>query len=101
MAKAPQTKETEQRAHARVDKAAEKAHAAVDKAADAAGRSSDKLHDVADGLKEQAQHFAEQAGQRSRDVSNAVCTYTRENPLKTIGLAFLAGAVVTSLCRRK
>ena len=91
----------EVKAHKAIDRVAQGAHSAVDSAASAAGRGEDKLHQIADDMSAQASIIAEQAKARSEQVTSAVSTYAKENPIKTVGFAFLAGAVVASLLNRK
>ena len=91
----------EVQAHNTIDKVATKAHGAVDRAASAAGAGEEKLHVVAEELSAQAHQMAETAKACSSQVSSAVGDYARENPLKTVGIAFLAGAVVASLLGKK
>jgi ElaB/YqjD/DUF883 family membrane-anchored ribosome-binding protein len=87
-------------AHDKVDRAAQRAHDAVNRAATMAGSGEEKLHNLADELRKQAEQLANSAKNRSDEVSSAVSDYTRTNPLKTIGLAFLVGAVVAFLFRK-
>jgi ElaB/YqjD/DUF883 family membrane-anchored ribosome-binding protein len=89
------------KAHKTIDRVAQGAHTAVDKAASAAVAGEDKLHQIADDMSAQASAIAQQAKARSEQVTAAVSTYAKENPIKTVGFAFLAGAVVASLLNRK
>ena len=86
--------------HDKVDAAAAKAHEAVDRAATMAGSSEERLYQLAEELRQQAEGLASSARQRSEALSDAVGGYTRENPLKTVGLAFVLGAVLAFLLRR-
>ena len=93
---------TTTKAHAAVDKAAESAHKGVDGAASAAEYGHDQVEAVAQQISAQAHKMAETAQQQSERVSSAVSEYAKENPIKSVGFAFLAGAVAASLlCKRK
>lgn len=90
------------KAHAAVDKAADSAHKGVDGATSAAEHGQEQVEAVAQQISEQAHKIAETAQQQSERVSSAVGAYAKENPIKTVGFAFLAGAVAASLlCKRK
>ena len=86
--------------HDKVDAAASKAHEAVDRAAAMAGSSEESLHQLAEELRLQAEGLVSSARKHSEAASEAVGGYTREHPLRTVGLAFLLGAVVAFLFRR-
>ena len=86
--------------HEKVDKAAAKAHETVDRAAEMAGSGEERLYKLAEELREQAEQLANTAKSRSANVNSAVSDYTRENPLRTVGLAFLLGAVFAFLFRK-
>ncbi len=88
---------TQDKAHDKVDQAAEAAHKGVDSAAAAAERSDEQIRQVAQQISDQAHVISEKAKAQSERVSNAVGTYTKENPVKSVGIAFLAGAVVAGL----
>ncbi len=90
------------KAHDAVDKAANTAHKGVDNAAEAAEHGQERAEAIARQVSEQAQAIADTAKAQSERVSTAVGNYAKENPLKTVGFAFLAGAVAASLlCKRK
>lgn len=93
---------TQSKAHEKVDKAADVAHKGVDSAAQAKEHSQERIEEVAHQISEQAHKIADTAKTQSEKVSSAVGAYAKENPVKTIGIAFLAGALAASfLCKRK
>jgi ElaB/YqjD/DUF883 family membrane-anchored ribosome-binding protein len=55
---------------------------------------------LANELREHADKLAKSAKSRSEAVTSAVGDYTRENPTKSIGIAFLLGAVLAFLFRK-
>ncbi len=87
----------ETKAHEHIDQAAQAVHKGVDSAAQAAGKGEEQIRQVAKQIGEQAQQLSDQAKAQSERVSNAVSTYTQENPVKSVGIAFLAGALVAGL----
>ncbi|MGY6631444.1 MAG: DUF883 family protein [Wenzhouxiangella sp.] len=72
------------------DKATEKAHEAVDKASEKLGHAEERLRDT-----------AERAHHRTDDMLQRATDYVHENPLTSLGLAFAAGILVSSLNRRR
>lgn len=75
--------------HQTTDQVAGKAHEAVDAAAETAGRAEERLRDSTDDVRG-----------RSDDILNSVAGYVKENPLTSLGLAFAAGTILSSLTRR-
>ena len=67
----------------KIDKVAAMAHDAVDKAADAAAQTADKLTARGESLN---------AAQKKLVADT--CSYVSENPLKSVGIAVLAGFVL-------
>jgi len=74
---------------------------AVDKAAEVTESNVKKMQHVASDLYHQAHDVAESAAVRSKEMGHAATDYARENPIKTVGMAFVAGALVSALIRRK
>ena len=72
------------------DKVADKAHEAVDKASDAVGKAEERIRGS-----------AENAQVRSEDLVRRVTDYVHENPLTSLGLAFAAGVIFSSMNRRR
>ncbi|MDF1692706.1 MAG: hypothetical protein P1U47_10050 [Zhongshania sp.] len=86
--------------HEKTDSAAERVHEAVDRAAAMAGTSEERLKELADELRGHADKLAESARSRSKEVTAVVGDYTRENPIKSIGLAFLLGTILAYIFRK-
>ncbi|PKM22814.1 MAG: hypothetical protein CVV10_02395 [Gammaproteobacteria bacterium HGW-Gammaproteobacteria-14] len=80
---------------------AEKLHKTVDAAASSAGAAEDQLRDQAAQAAVKAREATEYARQRSADMVETVTSYTRENPLMALGLAFAAGVVLASITGRR
>lgn len=87
--------------HQATDQVADKAHEAVDKAAAAAGKAEEYAREHASQADERVREAAAQGRQRADDVLDRVNSYVRENPLMSIGIAFVAGALYSSLTRRR
>lgn len=71
------------------DKMADKAHEAVDRASGAVGRTEQRIRGS-----------AENTQVRSEDLIRRVTDYVHENPLTSLGLAFAAGVIFSSMNRR-
>lgn len=87
--------------HDTTDQVAGKAHEAVDRAAETAGRAEEYAREHASHADERVREAAAQGRQRADDVLDRVNSYVRENPLMSIGIAFVAGALYSSLTRRR
>ena len=87
--------------HQTTDQVAGKAHEAVDWAAENAAKAEDFTREQASHADERVREAASQGRQRADDMIGTVNGYVRENPLMAIGIAFLAGAIYSSLTRRR
>ena len=76
------------------DQFADKAHEAVDKAGEYA-------REYASQADERVREAAAQGRRRADDGLDRVNSYVRENPLISIGIAFVVGALSSSLVRRR
>ncbi len=86
-------------AHVRVDRAVELTKPAVERVATAAHETVTKVADVAthaaENLAAKADYFADAQTQLVEDCR----VYLRDHPVKTLGLAALAGFIVSRLLR--
>jgi ElaB/YqjD/DUF883 family membrane-anchored ribosome-binding protein len=87
--------------HETTDQVASKAHEAVDRAAETAGKAEEYTRQHAAHADERVREAAAQGRQWADDVLERVTSYVRENPLMSIGIAFVAGALYSSLRRRR
>ena len=87
--------------HETTDQVAGKAHEAVDKAAETAARAEEYAREHASQADESVRKAAAQGRQRTDEVLESVNSYVRDNPLMSIGLAFIAGALYSSLKHRR
>lgn len=87
--------------HETTDQVAGKAHEAVDKAAETAGSAEEYAREHAAHADEHVREAAAQGRQRADHMLDRVNSYVRENPLMSIGIAFIAGALYSSLTRRR
>jgi ElaB/YqjD/DUF883 family membrane-anchored ribosome-binding protein len=92
---------TQSKVHEKVDSVAEAAHKGVDNAAEMKEQSQERIEEVAHQISEQAHKIAATAKSQSEQVTSAVGAYAKEHPIKTIGIAFLAGALVASLLSKR
>ncbi|WP_051219461.1 glycine zipper domain-containing protein [Oceanobacter kriegii] len=74
---------------------------AAEQAADITESNVKKMQHAASHLYHQAHDVAESAASRSKEMGQVATTYARENPLKTAGMAFVAGALLSALIKRK
>lgn len=84
-----------------VHKAAEKAHHAVDSTEEIAELVERRIREVADEIREQARRSVDETQHKSQEITGAASQYMREHPYASLGIAFVAGVVVSSLLRRK
>lgn len=73
-----------------VDQFSEKTHEAVENAGRLAGEAEQRFRDVAG-----------KAQEGSQDLLAAVSGYVKENPFTALGIAFVAGSLVSALSRRR
>ncbi len=73
----------------------------MNRAAETAGRAEEYAREHASHADERVRDAAAHGRQRAEDVFERVNGYARENPLISIGVAFVFGALYTSLTRRR
>ncbi len=87
--------------HETTDQVAGKAHEAVDRAAETAGKAEEYTREHTSHAGERVREAAADAHRRADDALDRVNCYVRENPLMSIGVAFIAGALYAWLTRRR
>lgn len=87
--------------HETTDQVAGKAHEAVDRAAQTAGKAEEYARQHASHADERVREAAAHGRQRADDMLERVTSYVREKPLMSIGIAFIAGVLYSSLTRRR
>ncbi len=87
--------------HETTDQVAGKAHEAVDRAAQTAGKAEEYAREHASSADERIREATTHGREKADDVLNRVNGYVRENPLISIGLAFIAGMLYTWLTGRR
>ncbi len=85
---------------ATTDRVSAKAHETVDRVAASAASAEEKLRAQAAEASARVHDAREQVAQKSRESAEQLQSYARENPLKTAGIAFAAGFVISALMRR-
>lgn len=93
----------EQRAseHETTDQFAGKAHDAVDRAAQTARKAEEYAREHASQADERVRETAAHGRQRADEAVDRVNGYVRDNPLMSIGLAFLVGVIYSWLTTRR
>ena len=93
--------ETKTREHDATRQVASKAHEAIERAAKTAGKAEDyareHISDAAEHIREATAKGREQA----EEVQNRVNGYVRENPLLSLGIAFIFGVLYSWLTGRR
>ncbi|MDR5893596.1 hypothetical protein QC820_12325 [Halomonas mongoliensis] len=87
--------------HETTDQVAGKAHEAVNKAAETAGKAEGYAREHVAHADERVRGAAAQGRQRADDMLERVTDYVRDKPLISVGIAFVAGVLYTSLTRRR
>jgi ElaB/YqjD/DUF883 family membrane-anchored ribosome-binding protein len=86
--------------HRVTDNVARKAHDAVDHAADTAGRAEDRVRRMASEGEDRLRERSSELRQSSEEALEQFRRYTRENPLASAGIAFVAGALLSRFLSR-
>lgn len=87
--------------HDTIDQVAGKAHEVVDRAAHTAAKAEEYTRQQVAHADERFREAAAHGRQRADDLLEHVTLYVREKPLMSIGLAFVAGILYSSLTRRR
>lgn len=95
------TKKQADNAHDTVDNVAEKLHDVVDRAAEGLGSAEEHLRREASEAYDKVRDGKEQACEYGADLYGSVTTYVRQNPLTALGIAFVAGTVLSAMNRRR
>ena len=92
---------TQKSGHETTDHVAGKAHNVVDKTAESAGKAEEYTRQQASHADKRLREAAAHGRQRADGMLDRVNCYVSENPLTSIGIAFVAGALYASLKRRR
>ena len=79
---------------------ARKAHEAVDRAAGAAGRAEERVRQAASEGEHRLRERSAEARESTERALEQFRRYTRENPLTSAGIAFVAGICLSRLLSR-
>jgi len=82
------------------DKVATMAHDAINRVAANAAEAEARIKKAAADAEEQLLRSTRKAQQRSNELAHTVGEYTQQHPLASIGIAFAAGFLLSSLFRR-
>lgn len=95
------TKKQADSAHETVDHVADSLHDVVDKAADGLNSAEENIRREASEAFDKVREGQENMREYSADLYESVTTYVRQNPLTALGIAFVAGSILSSLNRRR
>ncbi len=87
--------------HETTNQVAGKVHEAVDRVAETAGKAEEYTRQHASQADERVREAAAHGRERADDLLERMNGYVRDNPLMSIGIAFVAGALYSSLTRRR
>lgn len=76
------------------------AHETVDSIAERAQRAEREVRGAAARTAEQARDFQEQATERAEQTIRRAGSYVESNPLAVVGIAFVAGVLLSTFLRR-
>ena len=82
------------------DRFTAKAHETVDSLGERAQRAERDVRGAAARTAEQAREFQEQAAERAEQTIRRAGSYVESNPLAFVGIAFVAGVLLSTLLRR-
>ena len=95
------TKKPVEQAHSTVDQVAGRVHEAVDKKAEGLSSAEERLREEARDAAGKFREGKDFTCSQGEELISKVSDYVRENPLTTLGLAFLAGSICSALNRRR
>ncbi|GJL80624.1 MAG: hypothetical protein DHS20C01_02580 [marine bacterium B5-7] len=81
--------------------ASEAAHEAVDRATEIAEEVERQLRQKIDEIRDSANDRVKQAKKQSHDFASVIGDYVDEKPVMALGIAFVAGIVLSSMMRGK
>ncbi len=88
-------------AHDTTSHLAEKLHSAIDKTAEGVAHTEERIRKSAAQAAEKMQQGSHCAQKKTQETICAIAGYVRENPLLSLGIAFAAGSLISSLTRRR
>jgi len=76
-------------AHQKTEQVSEKVHEAIDKTADTINHATEKMH-----------KGAYCAQQKSEEMVHTITEYVHKHPMTALGIAFVAGSILSCMMRR-
>ncbi len=92
---------TQANEHDTTDQIAGKAHEAVNRAAKTAGKAEEYAREHASHADQRVREIVVHGRHNTDDMLDRVNHYVREKPLMSVGIAFVAGVLYTTLMRRR
>lgn len=87
--------------HETTDQFVGKAHEAVDRAGETFGRAEEYAREHVSQAEERAREAAAKGRRQADDAVDRANSYVRENPLMSIGIAFIVGVLFSWLTARR
>ncbi len=82
------------------DQVAEAAHETVDRVAKSAADAEERIRKAAAEAERNLKKSSDKAQQQTQELNRVVTDYVNKHPVKSIGIAFAAGVLVSALLRR-
>ncbi|WP_024329976.1 hypothetical protein [Thioalkalivibrio sp. ALR17-21] len=86
--------------HATTDRISERAHETVDQAARGAGKAEERIRREAERAEDSAKEAGAKIKEQSEESLQSITSFVGEHPFLSLGLAFAAGTLVSTLRRR-
>lgn len=86
--------------HPTTDRLSEHAHESVDKTAGTAAKAEERHRHETEDAQARVSDMGQKGKRRSEEALHSVSHFVEENPLTSLGIAFAAGALLSSLRRR-
>jgi len=87
-------------ASAATDYVAAKAHETVDTVAERAQRAEREVRKAAERTADQARQLRDEYAERAEEGLKRASSYLESNPLAVVGIAFVAGVLLSAMLRR-
>lgn len=87
--------------HDVTDQMADKVHSAIDKTAAGLAQTEEFIRKEAAIASEKTHQGIHCAQVKSEDLVRTVSGYVRDNPVMSLGIAFIAGSLISSFIRRR
>lgn len=87
--------------HATTDRITERAHESVDKFSKTAGKAEEQIRHTAADAEARVKDAGQKVKERSGEALHSINVFVRDKPLISLGLAFVAGTLLSALLRHR